>query len=219
MMTEEKFQLCIDAMRRFYRECDDVSAMPHWESINRGMAEFRASHPDAGAPAEKCRLYELLAEYAEPTLFTYHPFFFELKLRFSKNWGVPWPPQPASWLLLNQKPHSETYRENARLLRIRAGLCSRMGVTPRPPADIHSVGPFCCICVEDSGPGVDEAIVEQIFEPFFTTKPTGKGTGMGLSMSYGVSREHGGWIQYDRIESGASFTIILPVLSSQGDRV
>ena len=122
-------------------------------------------------------------------------------------------------LMINARDAMENLPENARLLRIRAGLCSRMGVTPRPPADIHSVGPFCCICVEDSGPGVDEAIVEQIFEPFFTTKPTGKGTGMGLSMSYGVSREHGGWIQYDRIESGASFTIILPVLSSQGDRV
>lgn len=121
-------------------------------------------------------------------------------------------------LMINARDAMENLPENARFLRIRAGLCSRMGVTPRPPADIHSVGPFCCICVEDSGPGVDEAIVEQIFEPFFTTKPTGKGTGMGLSMSYGVSREHGGWIQYDRIESGASFTIILPVLSSQGDR-
>lgn len=118
-------------------------------------------------------------------------------------------------LMINARDAMASLPEGSRLLRIRAGLCSRMGVKPKPPADVHPVGPLCCICVEDSGPGVDEAIVEQIFEPFFTTKPTGKGTGMGLSMSYGVSREHGGWIQYDRVESGASFTIVLPVLQQK----
>ncbi len=114
-------------------------------------------------------------------------------------------------LMINARDAMSSMPENSRLLRIRAGLCSKLGVIPRPPADAKIAGELCCICIKDSGPGVDEAIVEQIFEPFFTTKPTGKGTGMGLSMSYGVSREHGGWIQYDRIESGALFTIILPV--------
>ena len=70
---------------------------------------------------------------------------------------------------------------------------------------------FCAIRIEDTGPGVDEKIVDQIFEPFFTTKPTGKGTGMGLAMAYGVSQEHGGWIQYERISSGSAFSLILPI--------
>lgn len=121
-------------------------------------------------------------------------------------------------LMINARDAMETLPEERRRLWIRAGLCERLGVTPRPPADA-SRGPFCCICVVDSGPGVDESIVEQIFEPFFTTKPTGKGTGMGLSMSYGVSREHGGWIQYDRVEPGASFTIVLPVLMQKEEPV
>lgn len=121
-------------------------------------------------------------------------------------------------LMINARDAMETLPEERRRLWIRAGLCERLGVTPHPPADA-SRGPFCCICVVDSGPGVDESIVEQIFEPFFTTKPTGKGTGMGLSMSYGVSREHGGWIQYDRVEPGASFTIVLPVLMQKEESV
>lgn len=121
-------------------------------------------------------------------------------------------------LMINARDAMETLPEDRRRLRIRAGFCEELGVTPRPPADA-SRGPFCCICVVDSGPGVDESIVEQIFEPFFTTKPTGKGTGMGLSMSYGVSREHGGWIQYDRVEPGASFTIVLPVLRQKEEPV
>ena len=122
-------------------------------------------------------------------------------------------------LMINARDAMENLPENSRLLRICAGFCDAMGVTPNPPPEVKTEGPFCCIRVEDSGPGVDEAIVGKIFEPFFTTKPTGKGTGMGLSMAYGVSREHGGWIQYERLNPGAAFTIVLPVQQNKKEHV
>lgn len=122
-------------------------------------------------------------------------------------------------LMINARDAMENLPENSRLLRICAGLCDAMGVTPNPPPEVKFKGDFCCIRVEDSGPGVDETIVGKIFEPFFTTKPTGKGTGMGLSMAYGVSREHGGWIQYERLNPGAAFTIILPVLQNEKEHI
>ncbi len=116
-------------------------------------------------------------------------------------------------LMINARDAMENLSEDKRLMTIRAGSTDWLQVSPKPPADLKISGGehYCGIRVEDTGPGVDEAIVDQIFEPFFTTKPTGKGTGMGLSMSYGVSLEHGGWIQYERIPTGAAFTLILPI--------
>jgi PAS domain S-box-containing protein len=66
------------------------------------------------------------------------------------------------------------------------------------------------IVVEDSGPGIPEAVLPRLFEPFFTTKPVGKGTGLGLSISYQIIRQMGGTLTAgNRAEGGARFTILL----------
>ena len=65
--------------------------------------------------------------------------------------------------------------------------------------------------VRDSGSGMDEATARRVFEPFFTTKDVGRGTGLGLSVSYGIVREHGGWIDVKSAPGqGSTFSVWLP---------
>ena len=40
--------------------------------------------------------------------------------------------------------------------------------------------------ITDSGPGIDEKVMETLFDPFVTTKPVGEGTGMGLAICYNI---------------------------------
>ncbi|HEX2386026.1 MAG TPA: PAS domain S-box protein [Candidatus Binatia bacterium] len=71
---------------------------------------------------------------------------------------------------------------------------------------------YVCISVSDSGPGIPAAVLSRIFEPFFTTKERGSGTGLGLSVTYGIVRDHGGFIDVESASAGgAAFRIFLPV--------
>lgn len=52
----------------------------------------------------------------------------------------------------------------------------------------------CHLLVEDSGPGVPEALASQIFEAFLQAKPDGKGSGLGLAVVQAIARAHGGGV-------------------------
>ncbi len=80
------------------------------------------------------------------------------------------------------------------------------------PAHVgSSVASWLAIDVRDHGIGMDAATCDRIFEPFYTTKDVGEGTGLGLSVSWGIIREHGGWIAVDSEPGeGSTFTVYLP---------
>jgi len=68
---------------------------------------------------------------------------------------------------------------------------------------------YAVVRVEDDGPGVDPAHVARIFEPYFTTRKGGQG--LGLATAYGLVKQSGGFLLYDRSGlGGARFSIFLP---------
>jgi signal transduction histidine kinase len=72
-------------------------------------------------------------------------------------------------------------------------------------------GRFVTIRITDSGCGMEPAVMARVFEPFFTTQGLGKRTGLGLAVTYGIVREHNGWIQVSSHPGkGTCFTLYLP---------
>ena len=64
--------------------------------------------------------------------------------------------------------------------------------------------------IQDTGPGIPEAVLPRLFEPFFTTKEPGKGTGLGLAMVFAILKAHHAEIQAENPpEGGARFRITL----------
>lgn len=85
-------------------------------------------------------------------------------------------------------------------------------VTAEPPEGVSRPAErFLRIVVEDQGAGIAEEDLGNVFDPFFTTKDVGQGTGLGLSITYGIVREHGGWIDVtSTVGEGSRFTVYLP---------
>ena len=66
--------------------------------------------------------------------------------------------------------------------------------------------------VEDTGPGIPEAVRGRIFDPFFTTKPPGKGTGLGLNISHNiVVQKHRGSMEVHSEPGKTRFEVRLPL--------
>ncbi|MBI2390593.1 MAG: HAMP domain-containing histidine kinase [Deltaproteobacteria bacterium] len=81
-----------------------------------------------------------------------------------------------------------------------------------PPEVAGGEAEWVRISVRDQGAGIAKEHLDQVFEPFFTTKEVGEGTGLGLSVTYGIVREHAGWISVESQPGhGACFHVYLPM--------
>ena len=71
------------------------------------------------------------------------------------------------------------------------------------------------VSVEDSGPPIDDAALDQMFTPFHSTKPDG--LGMGLAISHSIIEAHAGrlWAERRR-EGGLAVQFALPVSREGG---
>ncbi|MCF4998744.1 sensor histidine kinase [Pseudomonas syringae] len=67
------------------------------------------------------------------------------------------------------------------------------------------------LSVSDNGGGIAEADLGQVFDPFFTTKPVGDGLGLGLAVSFAIVHESGGRLSVENGDSGAVFSLTLPI--------
>ena len=72
--------------------------------------------------------------------------------------------------------------------------------------------------VEDTGSGIDEAVLEEIFNPFFTTKGS-EGTGLGLYIVYNETEKMGGDIDVVSTKGkGTTFRVRLPIRHGPEDK-
>jgi signal transduction histidine kinase len=80
----------------------------------------------------------------------------------------------------------------------------------------RGTGPDAVLEVQDSGPGIAEALKARIFEPYVTSKP--QGTGLGLAIASRIAQEHEGRLEVDNLtppKTGAVFRLCLPRLSGR----
>lgn len=77
-------------------------------------------------------------------------------------------------------------------------------------------GPHVKLTVEDTGYGMNEAVMEKIFDPYFSTREKRTGTGLGLAVVHGLVRGHGGAIMVrSKPGEGAAFDLYFPVIQSK----
>ena len=77
-------------------------------------------------------------------------------------------------------------------------------------------GPYACLVIVDTGPGMEQKIIDRIFDPYFTTKKEGKGTGLGLAVVHGIIKSHRGQISVcSEPGQGTEFHVCLPVIKKK----
>lgn len=108
-------------------------------------------------------------------------------------------------LLINARDATLAASGESRRVRVELSTESTTAEPNQPPRD------FVRVAVIDAGTGMSPKVQEHLFEPFFTTKGPGRGTGLGLSTSYGIVRDHGGFMRFDSREGvGTTAGLYLP---------
>jgi PAS domain S-box-containing protein len=100
------------------------------------------------------------------------------------------------------------------LVNLIVNAIEAMGATSGGPRELlistrNAESSAVLVALQDSGPGLEAAMLERAFESFYTTKPTG--LGMGLSICRSIIEAHGGqlWASPNQ-RHGATFQFTLP---------
>jgi PAS domain S-box-containing protein len=99
------------------------------------------------------------------------------------------------------------------LLNLIVNAIDAMGAAEGPRRLLISTGSAeangVLVAVQDTGPGLEPAMLERVFESFYTTKPTG--LGMGLSICRSIIEAHGGrlWATANQ-QRGTTFQFTVP---------
>jgi len=75
------------------------------------------------------------------------------------------------------------------------------------------------ITINDTGGGIDPAVLPRLFQPFVTTKSTDSGTGLGLSICHGLLTAMSFKISASNTAEGAQFIITGPTERGQVERL
>jgi hypothetical protein len=86
-----------DALR-YDRFEQNPGAVRRRDEIRQAMDRFAAANPHAAAWTLKAQLHHEIAERFEPVLFPHSPFFREMGLRPSENWGTLAKNHVANWV-------------------------------------------------------------------------------------------------------------------------
>ncbi len=63
--------------------------------------------------------------------------------------------------------------------------------------------------IHDNGGGIPHDLVPNLFDPFVTTKSNG--SGLGLALVAKIIRDHGGVVECENHERGATFKVMMPI--------
>lgn len=117
-------------------------------------------------------------------------------------------------VLINLAVNARDAMSKGGILTIRTGLIEIDEIF-KMKKGFGNLGGHVLLEVSDTGPGIEEKIRGKIFEPFFTTKGVGEGSGLGLSVTYGIVKQHNGFIDFESISNkGTTFSIYLPSAKS-----
>jgi PAS domain S-box-containing protein len=105
-------------------------------------------------------------------------------------------------------------RERGGVFTVTLGVCHTEPALAAAHPQLAN-GRAVCLCIRDTGCGMDAATRERIFEPFFTTKPSGEGTGLGLAVVHGIMQSHDGAITVDSVPGmGTEFRLYFPAIET-----
>jgi signal transduction histidine kinase len=127
----------------------------------------------------------------------------DLDLKLDESIGeIPMIAEDFSRVILNLTNNAfDAMRE--KLSKVSGGYKPALKVTTRKDDMLYTIE------VSDNGPGIPDSIRDKILQPFFTTKKGTEGTGLGLSITHDIVKAHGGFIEIDSTDEGATFRIVI----------